>query len=57
MAGNCVLLQVVTFSTEPALADVVNTPVSTSMVMLLVARLACVWPAQRVHPADTVKEA
>jgi putative ABC transport system permease protein len=60
LAGNAVLLLIVTLSEEVGFDDVWGALVSTSAVMLTVGLLACIEPARRalrIHPTDALKEA
>ena len=60
LAGNTVLLLIVTLSDEVGFDDVWGALLSTSAVMLTVGLLACIEPARRalrIHPTDALKEA
>jgi ABC-type antimicrobial peptide transport system permease subunit len=60
LAGNSVLVFIVTLSEEVELADIWGALLSTSAVMLTVGLLACIEPARRalrIQPTDALKEA
>jgi putative ABC transport system permease protein len=60
IAGNGVLLLIVTLSDEVGLSEVWGALLTTSAVMLAVGLLACIEPARRalhIHPTDALKEA
>ena len=60
LAGNAVLLLIVTVSDEAGLVDVMWALLTTSAVMLTVGLLACVEPARRalrIQPTEALKEA
>jgi predicted permease len=60
VAGNAVIVLIISLSDEIELADVWRALLTTSSVMLTVGLLACVEPARRalrIHPTDALKEA
>jgi len=60
VAGNAVILLIVTLSDEGRIADVAGALLATSAVMLTVGLLACVEPARRalrIQPSEALKEA
>jgi hypothetical protein len=59
LAGNAVILLIVSLSAEIDFAEIWGALLTTSSVMLTVGLLACVEPARRalrIHPTDALKE-